>query len=100
WGGGGAARVRVRARADRGGREEDPGADRRARGQAGGHAGREGGRAAPGGGGVPGLPAVVTEDLAAVADSLARLAAVNWQFDPTLVRGLGYYTGQVFEVVH
>ena len=52
---------------------------------------------------VPGLPAVVTEDLAAVADSLARLAAVravNWQFDPTLVRGLGYYTGQVFEVVH
>jgi histidyl-tRNA synthetase len=52
---------------------------------------------------VPGLPAAVTEDLAAVADSLARLAAaraVNWQFDPTLVRGLGYYTGQVFEVVH
>ena len=25
---------------------------------------------------------------------------MNWQFDPTLVRGLGYYTGQVFEVVH
>jgi histidyl-tRNA synthetase len=52
---------------------------------------------------VPGLPAAVTEDLAAVADSLARLAAaraVNWQFDPTLVRGLGYYTGQVFEIVH
>jgi histidyl-tRNA synthetase len=52
---------------------------------------------------VPGMPAVVTEDLAAVADSLARLAAaraVKWQFDPTLVRGLGYYTGQVFEVVH
>ena len=52
---------------------------------------------------VPGLPAVVTEDLAAVADSLARLAAarpVNWQFDPTLVRGLGYYTGQVFEIIH
>ena len=52
---------------------------------------------------VPGLPAAVTEDLAAVANSLARLAAaraVNWQFDPTLVRGLGYYTGQVFEVVH
>jgi histidyl-tRNA synthetase len=52
---------------------------------------------------VPRLPAAVTEDLAAVADALARLAAaraVNWQFDPTLVRGLGYYTGQVFEVVH
>ena len=52
---------------------------------------------------VPGLPAAVAEDLAAVADSLARLAAartVKWQFDPTLVRGLGYYTGQVFEVIH
>jgi histidyl-tRNA synthetase len=52
---------------------------------------------------VPGLPAVVAEDLAAVADSLARLAAarpVNWQFDPTLVRGMGYYTGQVFEIIH
>jgi histidyl-tRNA synthetase len=52
---------------------------------------------------VPGLPAAVAEDLAAVADALARLAAartVNWQFDPTLVRGLGYYTGQVFEVIH
>ena len=52
---------------------------------------------------VPGLPAAVAEDLAAVAGSLARLAAartVKWQFDPTLVRGLGYYTGQVFEVIH
>ena len=52
---------------------------------------------------VPGLPAAVAEDLAAVADSLARLAAeraLNWQFDPTLVRGMGYYTGQVFEVTH
>jgi histidyl-tRNA synthetase len=52
---------------------------------------------------VPGLPAAVAEDLAAVADSLARLAeerAVNWQFDPTLVRGMGYYTGQVFEIIH
>ena len=32
-----------------------------------------------------------------------RLAAerpLNWQFDPTLVRGMGYYTGQVFEVIH
>jgi histidyl-tRNA synthetase len=52
---------------------------------------------------VPGLPAAVAQDLAAVADSLARLAAerpLNWQFDPTLVRGMGYYTGQVFEVTH
>ena len=52
---------------------------------------------------VPGLPAAVAEDLAAVADSLTRLAAeraLNWQFDPTLVRGMGYYTGQVFEIIH
>ena len=52
---------------------------------------------------VPGLDATVAEDLAAVADSLARLAKerpVSWQFDPTLVRGMGYYTGQVFEIIH
>jgi histidyl-tRNA synthetase len=52
---------------------------------------------------VPGLPAAVAEDLAAVADSLTRLAAerpLSWQFDPTLVRGMGYYTGQVFEIFH
>ena len=42
-------------------------------------------------------------DLSATAASLDRLAAerpLNWQFDPTLVRGMGYYTGQVFEVIH
>jgi histidyl-tRNA synthetase len=52
---------------------------------------------------VPRLPAAVAEDLAAVAESLTRLAAerpLNWQFDPTLVRGMGYYTGQVFEIFH
>jgi len=52
---------------------------------------------------VPGLDAAVIEDLAAVADALARLAKerpVSWQFDPTLVRGMGYYTGQVFEIIH
>jgi histidyl-tRNA synthetase len=52
---------------------------------------------------VPGLDAAVADDLAAVADSLAQLAKerpVNWQFDPTLVRGMGYYTGQVFEITH
>jgi len=52
---------------------------------------------------VPGLDASVVEDLAAVAESLARLAKerpVSWQFDPTLVRGMGYYTGQVFEIIH
>jgi histidyl-tRNA synthetase len=52
---------------------------------------------------VPGLPAEVIEDLSATAASLERLSAeraLSWQFDPTLVRGLGYYTGQVFEIIH
>ena len=29
-----------------------------------------------------------------------RSGPLNWQFDPTLVRGMGYYTGQVFEIIH
>ena len=55
---------------------------------------------------VPGLPADVIGDLATTAESLDRLAAnrtqlpLSWQFDPTLVRGMGYYTGQVFEITH
>jgi len=52
---------------------------------------------------VPGLAADVIGDLAATAASLDRLAAqqaLSWQFDPTLVRGMGYYTGQVFEIMH
>jgi histidyl-tRNA synthetase len=48
---------------------------------------------------VPGLPAPVIEDLVAVASCLDRLGGVRWEFDPTLVRGMGYYTGQVFEIV-
>jgi histidyl-tRNA synthetase len=51
---------------------------------------------------VPGLEASVIEDLVVVASALDRLAAVgklSWEFDPTLVRGMGYYTGQVFEIV-
>jgi histidyl-tRNA synthetase len=52
---------------------------------------------------VPGLAAGVIEDLSATAASLERLAkdrSLSWQFDPTLVRGMGYYTGQVFEIIH
>jgi histidyl-tRNA synthetase len=58
---------------------------------------------------VPGLAAEVIDDLSATAASLDRLAAeqtertqtpLSWQFDPTLVRGMGYYTGQVFEIIH
>ncbi|HSZ28758.1 MAG TPA: ATP phosphoribosyltransferase regulatory subunit, partial [Pseudonocardiaceae bacterium] len=48
---------------------------------------------------VPGLSAPVIEDLVVVASCLDRLSGVRWEFDPTLVRGMGYYTGQVFEIV-
>jgi histidyl-tRNA synthetase len=50
---------------------------------------------------VPGLALEVIEDLSATAAALDRLAAerpLAWKFDPTLVRGMGYYTGQVFEI--
>jgi histidyl-tRNA synthetase len=52
---------------------------------------------------VPGLAAPVIDDLVATGSCLDRLAAerpLTWRFDPTLVRGLGYYTGQVFEITH
>jgi histidyl-tRNA synthetase len=52
---------------------------------------------------VPGLAPDVIEDLAATGASLDLLAKerpLSWRFDPTLVRGMGYYTGQVFEVIH
>jgi histidyl-tRNA synthetase len=50
---------------------------------------------------VPDLPEEVAEDLGATVDCLAALPrAVRWSFDPTLVRGMGYYTGQIFEVTH
>jgi histidyl-tRNA synthetase len=52
---------------------------------------------------VPGLGEDVIADLSATAASLDLLAAtrpLSWQFDPTLVRGMGYYTGQVFELIH
>jgi len=51
---------------------------------------------------VPGLAASVIEDLVATGSCLDRLAEsreMDWAFDPSLVRGLGYYTGQVFEIV-
>jgi histidyl-tRNA synthetase len=52
---------------------------------------------------VPGLAASVIDDLAVTVSCLDRLALsreLSWKFDPTLVRGMGYYTGQVFEVTH
>jgi histidyl-tRNA synthetase len=52
---------------------------------------------------VPNMNDDAIEDLATTAACLDRLAEdqpVSWQFDPTLVRGMGYYTGQVFEMSH
>jgi histidyl-tRNA synthetase len=50
---------------------------------------------------VPGLPEPVATDLATTAECLADLpAGVSWSFDPTLVLGMGYYTGQIFEITH
>ena len=52
---------------------------------------------------VPGLAASVIDDLVTTVTCLERLAKVrelDWAFDPTLVRGMGYYTGQVFEITH
>lgn len=50
---------------------------------------------------LPGVPDELVADLSATATALDRLSAqrpVSWQFDPTLVRGMGYYTGHIFEV--
>ncbi|MFC0112781.1 histidine--tRNA ligase [Kibdelosporangium aridum] len=52
---------------------------------------------------VPNLAENVAEDLAATTTALAELATtreLGWEFDPTLVRGMGYYTGQIFEISH
>jgi histidyl-tRNA synthetase len=52
---------------------------------------------------VPALADEVIDDLATTAACLDRLAAgrsLTWQFDPSLVRGMGYYTGQIFEITH
>ncbi|MEU6559121.1 histidine--tRNA ligase [Nocardia nova] len=52
---------------------------------------------------LPGIAPAVLDDLAATANSLDRLGehrSLAWRFDPTLVRGMGYYTGQIFEISH
>jgi histidyl-tRNA synthetase len=52
---------------------------------------------------VPTMGAAAIEDLATTTACLDRLAVdqpLSWQFDPTLVRGMGYYTGQIFELSH
>jgi histidyl-tRNA synthetase len=47
---------------------------------------------------LPDLGEDVLSDLATTVEGLP--ADVTWEFDPTLVRGMGYYTGQIFEVTH
>jgi histidyl-tRNA synthetase len=49
---------------------------------------------------VPGLDGQAVTDLATTAGCLDVLDGLSWEFDPTLVRGMGYYTGQIFEVGH
>jgi histidyl-tRNA synthetase len=49
---------------------------------------------------VPALPENVAADLAATTGALAAISDLSWEFDPTLVRGMGYYTGQIFELSH
>jgi histidyl-tRNA synthetase len=49
---------------------------------------------------LPGLGDDVLTDLTTTVDGLAALPGLTWEFDPTLVRGMGYYTGQIFEVTH
>ncbi len=46
------------------------------------------------------LPAEVAENLAYIMDTVTDVAETDFtlQFDPTLVRGMSYYTGTIFEV--
>ncbi len=46
------------------------------------------------------LPAEVAENLAYIMDTVTDVAETEFtlQFDPTLVRGMSYYTGTIFEV--
>jgi len=52
---------------------------------------------------LPELPGPVIDDLSTTMTCLDRLSSeqpLTWRFDPALVRGMGYYTGQVFEIIH
>ena len=46
------------------------------------------------------MPAQVSENLAHIMDTVKSVAETdfNLEFDPTLVRGMSYYTGTIFEV--
>jgi histidyl-tRNA synthetase len=48
-----------------------------------------------------GMDADAVASLETIANALAELpASVQVRFDPTLVRGMGYYTGTIFEIAH
>ena len=46
------------------------------------------------------LPESVTDNLATIVETVAAVKSVHVKvlFDPTLVRGMGYYTGPIFEI--
>ena len=46
------------------------------------------------------LPESVTDNLATIVETVASVKSVHVKvlFDPTLVRGMGYYTGPIFEI--
>jgi histidyl-tRNA synthetase len=46
------------------------------------------------------LPAEVSENLAHIMDTVSEVAEAKFglEFDPTLVRGMSYYTGTIFEI--
>jgi histidyl-tRNA synthetase len=55
---------------------------------------------------LPKVPEAVLGDLRTTFDALRRIEAevgagsVQWRLDATIVRGMGYYTGQIFEFAH
>ncbi len=46
------------------------------------------------------MPEAVTNNLAGIVEAVSKVESVNVnvEFDPTLVRGMGYYTGPIFEI--
>lgn len=46
------------------------------------------------------LPDLGDDALSDLSTTTAGLAGLTLEFDPTLVRGMGYYTGQIFEITH
>jgi histidyl-tRNA synthetase len=55
---------------------------------------------------LPDLPEAVLDDLRATFEALSGIeensgaSVISSRLDPTIVRGMGYYTGQIFELAH